>query len=250
MRDETREELRRTILDFAESSLRRVEFSVEELRRAFPFHAIFFPDEALLSFKMQRSLVTRMGMTLYPRLAVIVARDRYREVYRNYQISGMIEANRLSVIDRIVDELRSGRRRPDHVAEMREIFSVAGGGFVEISVIADLYVGDFRPGPLFVEIKSPRPNLDVCAESKKKMFYFQALFRERRPSAYLAFPYNPFVYRERYDHGFTKQVMDMDREVLIGEEMWDKLGGRGTYEELLEIAEEARKIIRRKLKRK
>jgi len=122
MRDETREELRRTILDFAESSLRRVEFSVEELRRAFPFHAIFFPDEALLSFKMQRSLVTRMGMTLYPRLAVIVARDRYREVYRNYQISGMIEANRLSVIDRIVDELRSGRRRPDHVAEMREIF--------------------------------------------------------------------------------------------------------------------------------
>lgn len=46
MRDETREEIKRTIIDFAEMSLGRVEFTVEELRRAFPFHAIFFPDEA------------------------------------------------------------------------------------------------------------------------------------------------------------------------------------------------------------
>ena len=32
--------------------------------------------------------------------------------------------------------------------------------------------------------------------------------------------------------------MDMDKEVLIGEEMWDKLGGSGTFDELLDIIEE------------
>jgi len=37
--------------------------------------------------------------------------------------------------------------------------------------------------------------------------------------------------------------MDLDKEVLIGEEMWDKLGGSGTYEELLDIIEEIRKKI-------
>ncbi|MEM2146511.1 MAG: TdeIII family type II restriction endonuclease, partial [Candidatus Jordarchaeaceae archaeon] len=86
------------------------------------------------------------------------------------------------------------------------------------------------------------------AESKKKMLYFQAIFEGQRSEAYLAFPYNPFVYREKYDHRFTKQIMDLDKEVLMGEEMWDKIGGVGTYEELLEIAVEAKKAISKKNK--
>lgn len=240
---ETRRKVKQTIVDFAKVSLSKVEFTVEELKRAFPFHAIFFPDEALLSFKIQRSLVTKMGMTLYPKLAVIIAEDKYQDVHRNYQISGRIMADRVSIMDRIIDELRSGRRKPDHDSEMREILSVTSGEPVEISVIADLLISDFKPGPLFLEIKSPRPNLDVCAESKKKMIYFQALFEDQQPEAYLAFTYNPFVYREKYKHRFTMQIMDLNKEVLMGDEMWDKLGGNGTYEELLEIAEEAKKII-------
>ncbi|MBS7252041.1 MAG: TdeIII family type II restriction endonuclease [Candidatus Freyarchaeota archaeon] len=132
---------------------------------------------------------------------------------------------------------------------MREIFSVAGGEPVEISIIADLFISDFKPGPLFLEIKSPRPNLDICAESKKKMLYFIALFEGMKPEAYLAFPYNPFVYRDKYNHRFTMQIMDLDKEVLIGEEMWDKIGGAGTYEELLEIAGEPKNAILREKKR-
>jgi len=34
--------------------------------------------------------------------------------------------------------------------------------------------------------------------------------------------------------------MDMNEEVLIGEDMWNKLGGEGTYDELLRIIEEIR----------
>jgi hypothetical protein len=44
-------------------------------------------------------------------------------------------------------------------------------------VIADLYVGDHEGGPLFMEIKSPMPNLDVCAESKKKVLLFEPIKR-------------------------------------------------------------------------
>jgi hypothetical protein len=248
VREETRREVKQTIIDFAEVSLGKVEFTIEELKRAFPFHAIFFPDEALKSFKTQRSLVTRMGMTLYPKLVVTIAKDNYKDVHYNYPISGRVLAGRVSIMDRIVDELRSGRRSPNHNSEIREVLSVTGGEPIDISVIADLFISDFKPGPLFLEIKSPRPNLDVCAESKRKMLYFQVLFEGRRPEAYLAFPYNPFVYREKYNHQFTKQIMDLDKEVLMGEEMWDKIGGVGTYEELLEIAGEAKKAISKKKK--
>jgi len=34
--------------------------------------------------------------------------------------------------------------------------------------------------------------------------------------------------------------MDFEREVLIGSEFWDALGGEGTYQELMEILEKVR----------
>lgn len=39
---------------------------------------------------------------------------------------------------------------------------------------------------------------------------------------------------------FTRQVMDMEEQVLIGEEFWNKIGGIGAYEHLLEIIAEVR----------
>ena len=74
------------------------------------------------------------------------------------------------------------------------------------------------------------------------MSLFQALFENKNPQAYLALYYNPF-YPKRYEHRFTQQIMDMNEEVLIGEDLWNKLGGKGTYDELLRIIEEVREEI-------
>jgi hypothetical protein len=38
--------------------------------------------------------------------------------------------------------------------------------------------------------------------------------------------------------------MDIEREVLIGEEMWNKIGGKGTFAELLKILEEVKEELR------
>jgi len=35
--------------------------------------------------------------------------------------------------------------------------------------------------------------------------------------------------------------MDMEGEVLIGEEFWDKIGGKGTYAELLDTIDKVKK---------
>ncbi|HEX3035266.1 MAG TPA: TdeIII family type II restriction endonuclease, partial [Thermodesulfobacteriota bacterium] len=108
-------------------------------------------------------------------------------------------------------------------------------------VTAAISIGDFPGGPFFAEIKSPLPNLDVAAESKKEILMFIALHRDKNPQAYLAFAYNPFITREAYNHSFTRQIMDMQAEVLIGEEFWNKIGDTGTYNELLNIIEEVKR---------
>jgi hypothetical protein len=244
MKEETKEKVKETIKNFAQER-RKIPFTIEELKKAFPFHAIFFPDEALISFKQQRSIVTSMGMTLYPSVAVIIAKDEYEEVHRNHEIIGKLDIAKVNVIDKVINDLREGRRKPNFDQEMQEIFSTPNEGRTQtVRVIADLFIGDFRPGPLFLEIKSPRPNLDVCAESKKKMLFFRSLLANKNPEAFLAFPYNPFIYREKYAHPFTKKIMDIEKEVLIGDEMWNKLGGEGAYEELLDIIEEVKEEIK------
>jgi hypothetical protein len=236
MKTETRTKLKETLLSFIQS-ITEVPYSIEELKRAYPFHALLFPGEAIKSFKKQRTIVTKMGQQLIPQLAEIIAKDQYVEVHRNYEIVGQLDIAKIEVIDSIINSLRMGKRKPDHQKEIQEILTAKSDNKKEVRVIADLFIGDFQPGPLFFEIKSPLPNLDVCAESKKKMLLFQAIFENKNPQAFLALYYNPF-YPKKYAHAFTKRIMDLEKEVLIGEDMWNKLGGKGTYDELLSVIEE------------
>jgi uncharacterized protein YeeX (DUF496 family) len=238
MKTETRSKLKATIVSFIQS-IAEIPYSTEELKRAYPFHSLLFPGEAIKSFKRQRTIVTKMGQKLIPQIAEIIAKDRYVDVHRNYEIIGQLDVAKIEAIDSIINLLRMGRRRPDHQREIQEILAAKSYNKKEIRIIADLFIGDFQPGPLFFEIKSPLPNLDVCAESKKKMLLFQAIFENKNPQAFLALYYNPF-YPKKYAHAFTKRIMDLEEEVLIGENMWNKLGGKGTYDELLSIIEEIR----------
>jgi len=242
MKTETISKIKKEIIQFSKKAL--PQYSIEELKRAFPFHSIFFTDEGLRAFKVQRTLVTRMGMKLYPRIAYLVAQDKYSMVFLNHDIEGEADTGMISKADRILDELRTGLRKPDAEKEWDEIIKSASGEKRRHKIRADLFIEDFKPGPLFMEIKSPRPNLDVCTESKKKMLYFKIINPNLNVEAYLAFPYNPFIKKEDYSHTFTLQIMDIKKEVLIGEEMWDKIGGKGTFEELLQILDETKKYLR------
>ena len=247
MKPETREQLRIFVKAFATKMLSRKRgLSIDELRSAYPFHELFFRGDAIVAFALQRSIVTAMGKQFYPSLAKILASGIYQSVHLDYRIEGLLNNNTCNRIEQIVTDLRSGRRKPNHDNETQEVSMATGGGERTASVICDLYIDDFEGGPFFAEIKTPRPNLDICAESKKKILYFFAIMQAKaRKGAmgYLAFPYNPFLTRKKYAHNFTRQVMDMEKEVLIGEEFWNTIGGKGVHEELLEIISEVRNGI-------
>jgi len=249
MKEKTKEEIRRLVLDFARKlSIKKRDFTIEELKKAFPFHALFFTDDAIIAFKLQRSIVTTLGMKIYPQIARIIAKDKYEKVYIDYPIEKEIPEEKANVIERIITNLRQGRVKPNFEREEAEIRKAIEGKLVKRRIIADIFIEDHEDGPLFMEVKSPRPNLDVCAESKKKMLYFRAFFEDKSPQAFIGFPYNPFVYRDKYEHNFVFRIFDFNKEVLLGEEMWDKLGGEGTFAELLDLLEELKKEVKKILR--
>ena len=178
----TRNEVSRILHDFAVGQLPKLtKWTIAELRMAYPFHRLFFPDEAILAARVERSVVTIMGNSLYPSLARAIALDRFNNVYVEHLIEGNVNDAACNMIEQIVTELRTPPRRrtterkPIHEQELKEILDSRGGGSSLRAVTADLYIEDFTDGPLFIELKSPLPNLDVAAESKRKILYYLAI---------------------------------------------------------------------------
>ena len=220
--------------------------NVNTLGESYPFHQLIFSPDDLVVVTTERSIVTSMGAQLYPRIAVELARDRFHNVVTEHTIDGEINEAASSMIDQIITELRAPGRRedrriPNQTAELDAILNQRDGEPVQHSIIADIYVGDFEGGPLFVELKTPRPNLDIAAETKKKLLLFLTLMERQNiagAKAFLGLTYNPYVTRADYGHTPTSRIMDMENEVLIGSELWDYLGGAGAYNELLELVAE------------
>jgi len=95
------------------------------------------------------------------------------------------------------------------------------------SIINSLRMGRRRPD----HQKEIQEILTAKSDNKKEIRIIADLF--------LTLYYNPF-YPKKYAHAFTKRIMDLEEEALIGEDMWNKLGGEGTYDELLSIIEEVK----------
>ena len=253
MKRATQNRVRQILYDHAVEQLPKfTKWKLDDLRLAYPFHRLFFSDEALLSARVERSIVTAMGDKLYPALAEALSEDRYSEVVLEHTVEGMVNDAAANMVEQIVTELRTPKkqratpREPDHDGEMAAILNSPGGGQVSRTVTADLYVGDFSEGPLFIELKTPMPNLDIAAESKRKLLYYHLIMDRKgiaNPKAFLGLTYNPFLTRKKYGHSFTKQIMDMEKQVLIGREMWDLLGGVGAFDELLEIIDDVHQSL-------
>ena len=248
MKTATRAEVKRIMEECAAEQTSKIKsWTSRDLRQAYPFHRLFFTNEEIAAARAERSIVTTMGASLYPRLAAAVARDRFRDIAVEHTIEGEVNDDACNLLEQIVTELRSpapskkNRRIPNRDAELRNIINARSGSPRQVSATADLHIGDFTGGPLFVELKTPLPNLDIAAESKRKMLYFLAIMNRRGVAgaqAFLGLTYNPFVTRANYKHSFTRRIMDMENEVLIGSELWDYIGGPDTWDELLEIIEE------------
>lgn len=243
MQPQTRQAIYELLRNYALKSFKQID--PEVVKRGYPFHRLFFDDAGIVAFKRERSVVSGLG-SIYPRLAKLIADEKYKEVTLENVIEVSLQENKVNKINQIVRDLRSKLRKPNHAQEISEIEGANGGLLVPVRIIADFYVGDFKNGPLFVEIKTSKPNLDICAESKSKILTFDSI----EPSVnqgYLAFAYNPYLTREKYKHFPVKQIMDIELEVLMGEEFWNMIGDSQTFDELLKIIEQIGDEMRSKI---
>lgn len=209
-----------------------------------PFHESLLPDGILRISEFERSFSTKLGTT-FEECARLIAKSVHKNAERSYRVRGVVSAKAIKRIEAITNKIGSGGMKSKYPDLVKEVIEASGGnGGVERVSIADLYIETKSGEEWFFEIKSPKPNKGQCLEATGRLLQIQAITHVKYPKAkaFYATAYNPYgVEKSTYRHSFTVNYMDLANEVLIGKEFWDMVGGKGTYEEVLSIYQEAGK---------
>lgn len=197
-----------------------------------PFLVKLMQDaEKVASYSFIHSLATTLGMSVYEKIAEIVASNKYDEVKTGYDVEGEITNEENSVISQILQEIKNGTRTANKEKEIKEILGCNKNGGRKIKIRADLFLKKGND-EYYIEIKTAKPNIDVFVKSKQKLLEWVAL-RKKKVNTILAIPYNPY-HPEPYSRFTMQGYLDEEKELYVAEKFWELLGGKGTYEEVLE----------------
>ena len=211
-------------------------FIVEAHKANKPLYAALVPDEIFKGSHFERRFVTPFG-GVWEKLAQVVGNKVLGFCDIAHEIKGKIPKERLRRIQEVLNKLehksiKGERIRPDWDNELKYILA-GKGALMPATVICDVYAENKATNEAYAfELKAPLPNSDQTKVSKEKIFKLYAMEPSPITAAYYALPYNPYGKRQDYAWAFPARWFDMrnDKAVLIGNEFWDFIGGKGTYQ--------------------
>lgn len=198
-----------------------------------PLYAALVPDEIFKGSHFERRFVTPFG-GVWEKLAEVVAREYHGDCSKGYTITGEVGSESLRRIQEVLNRLEhkgKDKVQPHWESELKYIIEGAGEP-IPTSVVCDIFIDSKTTGTKYAfELKGPLPNSDQTKVSKEKLFKLMAMRPAKVDFAFYALVYNPYGEKEDYNWAFPKRWFDMhnDSSVLIGDEFWDLIGGKGTY---------------------
>ena len=240
MDDQTGEKVRNVVSALMDRVLTRVlvtdPFVEDGHRVKKPLYAALVPDEIFKGSHFERRFVTACG-GLWEKLAKVVAESHHGHCELGKHVRGDVGEERLKRIQEVLNRLehrkKSKTTQEPNWAEELEYVLEGGGPPVSVEVVCDVFISSTRADKVMAfEIKAPLPNSDQTKVSKEKMFKLLAMSPPQVDFAYFALAYNPYGQRADYSWSFPMRWFDMhnDESVLIGDEFWELIGGKGTYE--------------------
>lgn len=264
---ELKDKIKKIFLDFLKLKQKEYKnlFNWEEYQAEHPLTtALNYKKDFWRSARLVKNFETATGK-LYQKIAKEIAISKFGEAYNEYTIDITLDSKIFEKIDSIVSELREKRdsntkkfkRLPNWEREVNEIKkvkdSIKNVNKISKSIALDLYIPNFKGLdeknflPFYVEMKSPKPNLNECERIKRDLLIaeFSEIWQKRGGNhIYYAMTYNPYKTRENYAWSPVKKFFDINgHKLLMGKEFWDLIGGEGTYFKILELAKLASKDV-------
>lgn len=219
-----------------------------------PFHEKLFSKERIRETSFFHSCSTTIGVTLFQNIAYLIAKGNknFKRVEKQFEVKGDFSNQAKSVIEDIIFDL--GRKQndpkkriPNIKEEVKKVLQVSGTG-EKSSQIADLFIVDSKDNEIYIEIKTTKPNKGESEKIKRTLLKIVAL-RNKTAIVFCGIAYNPYEPKE-FAWPLPLSYLKLGGDLFVGKLFWDFLGGEGTYEELLNVFEEAGEELKEKIEDK
>lgn len=231
-------------------------FIKEKHRSKKPLYAALVPDEIFKGSHFERRFVTPFG-GVWEKLAHVVAKEYHGHCEMGKIIIGEVGAERLRRIQEVLNRLEhknKGKNRlaPDWDVELKYILE-GKGKLIPTSVVCDIYIESKRIKKKYAfQVEEPHSNSNQFKKSKEKIFKLIAMNPKKVDGAFYAIPYNPYENKEDYSYNFPVNWFGLqnDESVLIGDDFWELIGGKGTYKNFMNEVNALGKAYKEKIYRK
>jgi type II restriction enzyme len=234
-------------------SIKTIEVTIKDsLRRKFqnykpeskhmPFHFNLLGKDRMALYSFIQSLNTTFGTSIFEPVAAALAKTRFQHAETQHIPGDQISEEAQKVIQKIINDLSTGKSDTDKKQEIELIRAVCQKGNMNTlsTVKVDLFVQDKNGAMYLFDLKTVKPNISNFKDFKRTLLEWCAIKLAQAPKAnvktFVAIPYNPYE-PEPYQRWTMKGMLDLPEELKVAEEFWDFLGGQGAYNELLNCFE-------------
>lgn len=208
-----------------------------------PFHTRLLGKDRLALYSFIQSLNTTFGTSIYEPVAIALAETRFKKAMSQAKTYNMISEDAQEEIQKIMDSLISAETKPSKKKEEELLRNVCQKGTIKKVKLTkvDIWL-ESHDGKLYlIDMKTVKPNIGEFKGFKRTLLEWTAAElarnKDAKVNAIIAIPYNPYE-PEPYDRWTMQGMFDLKHEILVSEELWDFLGGDGSYNDLLDCFEE------------
>lgn len=218
------------------TALNRNPFDLDDLNSKRAFHTLL-PELIFRAAGVERRFVTRFGR-LWERVARMVGEDAKGYAVNAKKIKGTIGSDRSIRIADVMEGRLPGT--PNWEAELAYVIE-GDGEPRSVEITCDVFISttEDAPGVAF-ELKSPKPNRDQTLAARRRLLTLYAMEPKAITDAYFGLPYNPYGTRDQYEWPHIRRFFDVknDPRLLIGDDLWEVVGRKEVFGELMEVIRE------------
>lgn len=209
-----------------------------------PFHYRLLGKDRMALFSFIHSINTTFGTSIYEPVAIELAKGRFTIAKTHVTPHNEISVVAQQAIQNIIDDLTSVTREPNQKAELCAIKEVCQNAPIRKIKpgLVDIWLVDAAGKNYLIDMKTAKPNIEGFIGHKRKLLEWVAQEMARNPNtiiySMIGIPYNPYEPKP-YNRWTMRGMFDLDKEVLVAEELWDFIGGEGAYHDLLDCFEQA-----------
>jgi type II restriction enzyme len=207
-----------------------------------PFHTRLLGKDRLALYSFIHSLNTNFGTTIFEPVAVALSKKSFKSGSSQTIAGEYISEGALFVIQEIMDKLAIAESMPDKENEIKRIRAVCKEGRprkikpTKIDLELETESGEF----FLIDLKTAKPNAGGFKGFKRTLLEWVGVKLFQNPeveiNTLIAIPYNPYE-PQPYNRWTIRGMLDLDKELKVGKEFWDFLGGENAYEDLLDCFE-------------